>query len=478
MGNKDSFRKGMRPTLFILLVGLLTFLPTTTGAQSMIDNLAAMKIGEYVGSNIQGAVNSAIEMRSSGTAASSEIDGARKQYWNAVKSGKGVESAGNEFRRQLWLKDLYYLMMAIPEGTSGPRATILHLITGGIDGGIRPEAQPYFEHWVKAIRVELGAEKWFAREETNNFVLPSFSALAEAMEATRDQKADYIRVRDWAEIDASGLTFPWDNDAKSHIYMILDRYGPTLSPKELQENYQELVELFGEKEVLNAGEKIRLSPRNSKGKIANPSAIGLYSTSPEAAFAEILATANGLTYFKYLIWQNGNPPAEAKKIFDFYTYVFDPAQIESAATKVLHAEKKYGIVSPAARDDLGISSMNPAEAIPELLANKEPLGEVKIVVAKGINCTSKEQFDKAFTTLLQRYGQEKLIRAHKAYYTHQKYQDEWRNARSAEQMERAKAISQEFEGKKLSKEEQQYHLLLKTLEDGILKTYAIDNLKY
>lgn len=478
MKKKIQFGESVRKFLFLLLVGIIYFLPAKISAQSVMDNLAAMKMGEHVGSNIQGAISAAGEMRSSGSAASSEIDQARKQFWLTVKSGNGVEAAGNEFRRQLWLKDLYYLMMAIPEGTSGPRSTILHLITGGIDGGIRPEAQPYFEHWVKGMRVHLGAEKWFAREETNNFVLPSFSALAEAMEATSDLKADYIRVRDWAEIDASGLTFPWDNDAQSHVFMILDRYGPILSPKELQENYQELVELFGEKEVINAGEKIRFAPRNSKGKIANPSAIGLYSTSPDAAFAEILATANGLTYFKYLIWQSGNPPAEAKKIFNFYTYVFDPTQIESAATKVLHAEKKYGDVSPAARDDLGIRSKNPAEAIPELLANNEPLGEVKIVIAKGINCTSKDQFDKAFNSLLQNYGEEKLIRSNKAYYTHQRYQNIWSNSRTPEQIERAKAISQEFEGKNLSEEQQQYHLLLKTLEDGILKTYALDNLDY
>lgn len=130
----------MNARIMLVLAALL--ISTSPLHAANVDDIdAAMRIGDAIGQHVAGAVSAAMDMRANSARLSAEIAKARRDYWQAVKTGKGVEAAGNHFRDKLWEKDLVYLWLAIPEGADGPRAVALDAISGAVDAAsARPRA--------------------------------------------------------------------------------------------------------------------------------------------------------------------------------------------------------------------------------------------------------------------------------------------------------------------------------------------------
>lgn len=386
-------------TLTLLGLLILTTLPSQVRAQSDLDLLAAMEIGDHVGGLVSDAMDAAAGMRSAAAGATTDIQTVRNRYWDAVRKGGDVAGAREAFARKLWEKDLYYLMMAIPEGTAGTRATVVEMISGGIDGGIRPAARPQFERWVKAIRVHLGAETAFGRGQSQQeMVIPGFQALAAALESAQMQQAFYLRARDWAEIDASGVRFPWHTDARAYALMILQRYGESHTREQVLEGYRELVDMAGEVTVLSAAERVRSARRTPSGELANPAALGIVSTEPEAAFAELMAVASGRAFLNYLLWQGAGE--EGSQIYHRWVWAYGGQAVEQAATAIMEQ-----------RDDIRYKYMGLGllyRDILEVLGNADLNGFLRGVVAQGEQVDSEAQLDAALERLVSKYGDEKV----------------------------------------------------------------------
>ena len=370
-------------------------------AQSTDDALAAAIIGNQIGGQVRGAITAAGEMRSSAGRASSEIGEARRRYWAAVKSGRGVAAARQQFAEQLRAKDLYYLMMAIPEGTEGPRARVLALLTGNIDGGIRPSARPQFERWVTQIRVELGAQGSLERGSgTQRMVIPGAAELAKALAATEEQQAFYVRARDWAEVDASGLRFPWDTDSKASVMMLLHRYGPLHTAAQVKEIYSELAAMFGENAVLAAADVVRKARRTPSGDVANALSLGVNASAPDAVFAELLATRNGESFFKYILWQGSESVADARATYNRWVLAHGEQAVRDAATSVMRrrGDDRYKYIGlPVLYRD-----------IMERLDRRGVEPFLRGVIAQGERVDSPAELNAAYRRLADRHGEAKL----------------------------------------------------------------------
>lgn len=383
---------------------LLCALHADLSAQSVDDVLAAAEIGRIIGDRVGSAMQSAGTMANEAGRASATIQTLRERYWSAVASGQGVDAARQEFESALIAKDFHYLILAIPEGTDGPRAAIINLLSGGVDGGIHPSARPQFERWVGEIRVALGAEDRFDRSgSSQRMVIPGPARLAEAFEAAREQQEFYIRARDWAELDASGLSFPWDRDARAFALMLLHRHGPLRSSEEVASIYGELVDLFGEEHVLAAADRIRTAPRTPEGLLANPQALGVDSRERDAAFAEILARRSGDTFLSYLAWQGSDGPGTAHRIVNRWKLAYGFVAVAAAAEEIVAGigDERYRI-APLGRlywdiiDELQATSLE---------------GYLRAVIAHGEEVDTPEALDAAYRRLLERYGERRTLEA-------------------------------------------------------------------
>lgn len=73
METKNFIRRSISYVLLLLLLGGFHFFPLKMNSQSLMDDLAAMEIGDYIGSNLQKAAKAVGEMKNSSTTASMEI---------------------------------------------------------------------------------------------------------------------------------------------------------------------------------------------------------------------------------------------------------------------------------------------------------------------------------------------------------------------------------------------------------------------
>jgi hypothetical protein len=351
-----------------------------------------------------------VALRGKGAEFGAAIGASRARFWQAVASGADVEEARADFSARLWEKDLMYLMISLPEGINGPLAVVLPRLAGGaagIDGGIRRTAQSEFARWVGRIRFHLGAS---AREH----IMPRPDHVIAAMKLAHEEQALYLRARDWAEVDAAGIEFPWDTSAREHGLMLLQRYGPVRSLADVRKSFDELMSLFGEARVLEAAERMRNARRNEDGVLASPQALGVAANHPADAFAELLVAGSGEAYLKQLAWRQGHSVTEASLTAQRLVWSYGEQAATRMTEHVRHAPRdaQSRIVPP---DELASPEINVGgdggRAVLGLLALADLPGWVRAIAALGTQAMTRAQVDAAVRALGQKHGEQKLLAA-------------------------------------------------------------------
>ena len=202
---------------------------------------------------------------------SQQIAAARQRYWKEFPDGTNYAAADREFGELLWKKDLYFaLMTLLPRAIAGqrsPQADLFSRLSKLVDGGIRQEAGSEFDDWMKA------AERHF--EDSGgvngaNFLSYPLRVLDAALSCPQEY-ARYKRARDWAEFDLSGLQL----SPKDYALMLLERFPHLKSREEAGQLFQELLPIFGEKQMLEMAKRISKAPRDNRGSLTHPDEFGI-----------------------------------------------------------------------------------------------------------------------------------------------------------------------------------------------------------
>ena len=198
---------------------------------------------------------------------SQEMSALRARFWAAYPNGQGIREISAEFSRQLWIKDLAFLMAgALPEGTDTIRSALMNNLLSALDGGIPTSARANFNLWAKAVRWRLGA--------TGDQVLfPNPVKVFEAIAATEAEYERYRIDRDFAEFDRAGREPAWITDTPSYIASLYFRYG-RLDIESARREATTVAAIFGQSQVLRAAERIRKAPKK-EGLLTDVTSLGL-----------------------------------------------------------------------------------------------------------------------------------------------------------------------------------------------------------
>jgi hypothetical protein len=369
------------------------------------DRWLAVEIGQQVGRQLNDAMTAAVAMREASGRATAEVAQARRRYWQMVASGADATAAREEFAFRLRGKDLYYLLFAVPEGPTAATPVVMNAISGGIDGGIRPSARAAFYAWVGHVRIYLGASG-------RGMVLPNEAQLRRAMELARSAEALYVRERDWAEAEASGVAFPWQSNARDHALMLLNRYGRMRTLAQAREQYAALVEFFGEKRVLDAAERVRLARRADAGTLVDPATLGVRAATPSGAFGELLGAGDGEWFVRFAAWYGREDAVWARRRVERLTWAYGVPAVRAAGEKVRPALRSddWGLEARARlTDQKWHVGLNPLLAVEGLLAVADAPGWTRWLAASRDSAASTPaQMEAAYRALAGRLGERAL----------------------------------------------------------------------
>jgi hypothetical protein len=310
-----------------------------------------------------------------------EIGDARSKYWKRYPDKPGYEEAELTFYKELWNKDMYYLMLALPAGMND-RATrqpnVMGLLNGSVspedldkfpknlDAGIRPYAFSLFAIWVNALRRAEGREE--TKGDEGNFATPFI--IVTALKDRSNWRKAYEDARNWSEFLSSGLDVSKYLTPKAYLLHQMeagvslvnakakpaDLPDPTVATREL---YDQFMKMFGEKEVLAAAAAVLHAPKNSVGGLAPrvEVSVGSYSQAPSPnpmmMFFTLVTNASPRNYAISLCMdQFSYPGIEAAvtfntretwgKAFSCYEQLvakYGEANVLSAAVRLKGAEK-------------------------------------------------------------------------------------------------------------------------------------------
>ena len=247
------------------------------------------------------AGKAAIDFKANVVKMNAEISGARGRFWKAFPNGPDFATAEAALLNELWQKDMYYMMLALPDGITGFAATVpnqmgvvtgdtktsqdLHKFPTNLDDGIKPYAFPMFVQWVNAIRRADGREK--------DGMMASLTIMATAIQDKSNWRKSYEDARNWAEflsggVDISRYVTPQVylvRQMEADVAFVLGRSKPVDLPNVEAasiELYNLFVKAFGEKEVLAAAGTVLRTPKNSVGGLATRAdvEIGTYISKP------------------------------------------------------------------------------------------------------------------------------------------------------------------------------------------------------
>jgi hypothetical protein len=251
------------------------------------------------------AAGAAREFNRQVDALNSEIGDARSKYWKRYPDKPGYEEAELAFYKELWNKDMYYLMFALPAGMNDRltrQPNVMGLLNGSVspedidkfptnvDGGIRPYAFQLFANWVNALRRAEGREE--TKGDEGNFATPFI--IVTAMKDRSNWRRAYEDARNWAEFESSGLDIPKYVTPKAYLLHQMeadvslvnakakpaDLPDPVVATREL---YDQLAKMFGEKEVLAAATEVLRAPKNSMGGLSPRVEVSIGSYMPRAS---------------------------------------------------------------------------------------------------------------------------------------------------------------------------------------------------
>jgi hypothetical protein len=320
------------------------------------------------------AADAAMDFNNKVAQLNNEIGDARTKYWKRYPDKPGYEEAELAFYKQLWTKDMYYLMFALPAGMNDRvtrQPNVMGLLNGSVspedldkfpknvDGGIRPYAFPMFANWVNALRRAEGREE--TKGEEGALATPFI--IATAIKDRSNWRVAYEDARNWSEFLSSGLDISKYVTPKVYLHKqmeadvswVLGRSKPAEIPDPIaatHELYELFVKMFGEKEVLAAADAVLRTPKNSIGGLAKRAdvSIGTYGSSspnPYMLFLSLVTNASPRNYAISLCMdQYGMLGGEATATFNTKT------KWDGAFTCYNQLTTKYGepnVVSAAAK---------------------------------------------------------------------------------------------------------------------------------
>lgn len=302
-------------------VPLYAYLSVPAFAQTIIlqrmtiGEIAAVESGRRVGQSVREFGTSYLRAREALPGYNRDFQEARARFWREFPSGPGFVAADQALAKKLWAKDVYYLSWLLPLGAQnamGPgdlRDLIepLRRSIGDLDGGIRPSAYIAFTDWVAALRTALGA-----RDGEPAVGLLNPALMAQALVTTRNRLEAYVRARDWAEFEASGLDLSKYMSPKSYALRLIEKRlsGTRLNPAferpdpeaEAAKIYSFIEEGAGAQRVLAAAATVLAAKKDLRGNLVTPVDIQLPNNSketvqePERWFEALVLTSDARGY--------------------------------------------------------------------------------------------------------------------------------------------------------------------------------------
>jgi hypothetical protein len=206
--------------------------------------------------SLGGVLSQAQQVGASARAATAEIAGARRTYWATYPDKPGSAAAAEEFRKQLFGKDLFYLSQRLVGDNP-----LLELIK--VDDGIPARAQGQFHAWVAGVRRAMftksdGRQRWSFSDLTP-------ANLLAALKATEREYDAYSLERDWAEFAAARRVPAWVKTPEHYVAMLYMRdHG--LSREAAERAAGAFVQVFGTG-LGDAVNKVRAAKTHPEGNL-------------------------------------------------------------------------------------------------------------------------------------------------------------------------------------------------------------------
>lgn len=433
------------------LLTLALTVPAGAEKDDLLDYLAAASFGQFVGEHMASALEAADEMQSAAIEASKELSAARRRFWASYPKGADRAAAEKEFTHLLWLKDFHYLSMAVADwgrrgmGSRPGPGQVMKMIAGDVDGGINPHAGPEFARWAEAIVRDIEAQA--GGQSIESIMVPP-GALLTAIDSRKDAYRVYQAARDWAEFDAANRDPEWVKTPRDYVAMVALRWG-SKAPAEAVGIYDTMVEVLGEAHVQPVVDQVRKLGRDPDGGVKNLGTLRVFTVTqwregsaatnqqntPIPSGLAPLRARNPYTVLKALLVQ-GNPRhfllgmimnehqtedwtvanTHARRWQDAY----GEQNVITAADRIRTAPKRMKdgwLHDPA---PLGIRTTKPYIALQDLLAQSDPRGHVRLMLAFHDSMDNPGALDAAYAKVVAEHGEAKVLAAAKqigAYWT-------------------------------------------------------------
>ena len=257
----------MRARRFAVFAVLTTALSINPGLRAQLEDFS---IGGMVADTLSEAFASYQQMQQGLAQATQDIRAARARFWKAYPNGKDLAASEQAFADQLWMKDVFHLMWTLPEGLDGP-AAFNRIVTSKMDNGIPPLAYPAFKDLVNDVRLRLGA-----RNRTDPVIVFNPVRTMEAFLASAERLRAYVRLRDFAEFEASGVNLSKMIAPKPYALRLIESQLsgweagiPRPDPvEESLEVYDAMARMVGEPQMLAAAARVLAAPKDARGSLS------------------------------------------------------------------------------------------------------------------------------------------------------------------------------------------------------------------
>lgn len=260
----------MRTSLYSTSLAISLAITCWAPAQAELVDIEDFSIGSFVGEQLSNAVTGAQQAQNATGSLTRDLQRARQRYFWELRSGDPSEESLSAFQHQLFLKDLWYLNIAIITGVSSDMSRFLGAIAP-LDGGIRPSTGALFRDWAREVRLHLGAIN------DDDPILINPVSYVRALEGARARGLVYLRARDRAELFESGVPLETLFSRETFALLTLeDHYArfdppdvtrPRALPQEAAaELFALLVDTFGRDTVLEAADIVRKTKVDPRGR--------------------------------------------------------------------------------------------------------------------------------------------------------------------------------------------------------------------
>lgn len=350
-----------------------------------------------------------------------QIEQARQRFFKEYPNGPNRAEAQREFAHLLFQKDFWLFYLAFQAGggeTYGSKEASIALdkFTGlgvELDNGIRPLAFDSFYDWASFYyKKVMGSPTNRQINSLDDFInkIALGAANSEAHQASMDEYERYRLARDWAEFAAAGYSLT-DNpkDYLITLFIIERPYNqkPEKSNAEqATEFYQLMAKVVGEEAMLKAAKQLMAAQKGQSYRIT----VNGESLQPYTAFKSFLAEAGKRASVMTILSDIRREISleSADKEYKQLVAAYGENALFDAAAQVHRAHKEYGDNNTASiNKSLGVQRGNSDHfAFEELLANRDPKGNIRAILAFKKNLTSVAEVNAANSQLTSTYGEQ------------------------------------------------------------------------